>query len=131
MQRQPLHEVFQRTQISSTAQAHKLFLELETRKPSWRVFAEVARNLPGIIRGDVDPLSLIFSTNPAEDLYSDCFAQLCDSSKFHTIMELATHQQPDLNILEVGEGTGDMTTHVLSALHKHEVESGRSAFSPN
>lgn len=126
---QPVHQDPEETRKVSKSEIQNLLVEVESMKPSWRVYVEVARSLPSILRGTTDPLSLIFSNKLAEDLYADCFAQLCDSVRFCRYMDLAAHQQPDLKILEVGGGTGGMTTHVLSALHRHETDTGRNAFS--
>jgi NADPH:quinone reductase-like Zn-dependent oxidoreductase/SAM-dependent methyltransferase len=129
MEQQQAQDSFQLTEELDEATFENLLSELEAMKPSWRMFAAVARNLSSILSGSTDPLSLVFSTNLAEEFYSDIFANICDSPKFRTFIDLAAHQQPDLKILEVGAGTGGMTTHVLSALLQHETHTGGTAFS--
>jgi acyl transferase domain-containing protein len=58
---------------------HSLNNELDTieaLRPTWAVYTEVARNLIGIIRGDIDPLQLIFSTDLVERFYTDIFQSM-------------------------------------------------------
>ncbi|KAI1171055.1 hypothetical protein F4777DRAFT_591503 [Nemania sp. FL0916] len=105
-----------------------LLQELEEMRPSWRIFSTIARNLTAILRGRVDPLSLLFDTGLAEALYVDVFHRNFNST-LHKILDLASHETPTLNILEIGAGTGSMTSHMLSILLELEVKRGSSTFS--
>ncbi|KAI1264507.1 fatty acid synthase S-acetyltransferase [Xylariaceae sp. FL1019] len=96
--------------------------------PSWGLFPAIARNLENIIRGDADPLDLVFSTNLAADFYSSIFARVCDG-RFHNYLDLLTHENPALKILEVGAGTGGLTSHVLTILGEIEKRTGSTRFS--
>lgn len=106
----------------------QLLAEVEALKPDWTLYISVARNLLAIVRGDVDPLELIFSTDLAERFYADIFHSMCDH-RFRTFLELASHENPNLAILEVGAGTGGFTSHVLSALGDLEQCNGGTRFS--
>lgn len=101
---------------------------LQETKPSWRMFIEIAQNLPSIVRGETDPLELLFSTGLAEDIYAEFFDHMCNH-KFVSYLNLASHQTPNQKILEVGAGTGGMTSHILSALQQIEDRTGGISFS--
>lgn len=49
--------------------------------------------------------------------------------KFVSYLKLASHQTPDQKILEVGAGTGGMTSHILSGLQQLEDHTGGISFS--
>jgi NADPH:quinone reductase-like Zn-dependent oxidoreductase/SAM-dependent methyltransferase len=100
---------------------------LDASKPEWAVYTAVARNLISIIRGETDPLDLVFSTNLAERYYTDIFRSVCDE-RFSTLMDLVSHENPGLAILEVGAGTGSMTSQVISALVDLETQHGGTRF---
>ncbi|KAI0016815.1 hypothetical protein F4780DRAFT_797307 [Xylariomycetidae sp. FL0641] len=104
-----------------------LYKELEKAKPSWKLFVAVARQLRPILLGEVDPLSVIFDSNLAEIFYQDMFQGICDQ-RLQKILELASHENPSLRILEVGAGTGGMTSHVLSTLLDLEERTGGLRF---
>ena len=107
----------------------QLMSDIVNIKPEWKMFAAVARNLPEIIQGKVDPLALLFSDDLVERFYADIFTQLCDTEQFRTLMDLVSHQNSELKVLEVGAGTGGFTSHVLSALQFFEDQNGGSRFS--
>ncbi|KAJ4305130.1 hypothetical protein N0V90_000660 [Kalmusia sp. IMI 367209] len=96
--------------------------------PGWKVFFEVAKHLTDIVRGDVDPLDLLFSGSLASDVYETIFSQICDV-RFSKYVTLLSHQKSSLKILEVGAGTGGWTTYILSALHEREMKTGGMAYS--
>jgi SAM-dependent methyltransferase len=97
-------------------------------KPEWALYSVVARNLIELIQGEVDPLQLLFSTGLAETFYANIFRSMCDD-RFHVFMDLASHENPNLAILEVGAGTGGFTSHVLAALEDLELKNGGTRFS--
>ncbi|KAI8626581.1 hypothetical protein F5Y19DRAFT_446210 [Xylariaceae sp. FL1651] len=105
-----------------------LLEEIETLNPPWKLFTAVVRQLKPILVGKIDPLSVMFDSNLAEVFYADMFESICDY-RMQRILELASHENPQLRILEVGAGTGGMTSHVLSALLGLEKQSGGLKFS--
>ncbi|KAF1998108.1 polyketide synthase PksD [Amniculicola lignicola CBS 123094] len=100
---------------------------VENMRPSWRLFMAIARNLVPIVLGDVDPLEVMFSSGLAEEFYADVFNNICDF-KFSTLLGLASHEKPAQRILEVGAGTGGMTSHVLAMFQEIEKQTGSHAF---
>jgi len=107
----------------------QLMLKIEEAKPAWKMFVEAARNFHSIIRGTVDPLALLISTDLAEQFYNEIFKNLADTETFRTFLDLASHENPNLEILEVGAGVGGFTAPILMALHDFETLNGGARFS--
>ncbi|GAW24702.1 hypothetical protein ANO14919_142930 [Xylariales sp. No.14919] len=105
-----------------------LLQEIETLNPPWKLFTAIVRQLKHILVGDIDPLSVIFDSNLAETFYADMFKSICDH-RLQRLITLASHENPQLRILEVGAGTGGMTSHVLSTLIALERQTGGLSFS--
>jgi NADPH:quinone reductase-like Zn-dependent oxidoreductase/SAM-dependent methyltransferase len=105
-----------------------LLVEIETLNPPWKLFTAVVRQLKRILVGEIDPLSVIFDSSLAEIFYADMFMSICDY-RMQRIIRLASHENPQLRILEVGAGTGGMTSHVLSTLIDLERQTGGLQFS--
>ncbi|KAI0484906.1 hypothetical protein GGR56DRAFT_680801 [Xylariaceae sp. FL0804] len=103
--------------------------ECETEYRRWHLFPAVARALPSLLRGEVDPLDLIFGeTRAAEMFYESVYRSHMRSGAFRAFLSLASHENPGLRILEVGAGTASFTRHILSALQALERERGGIAF---
>ncbi|KAK4212160.1 hypothetical protein QBC37DRAFT_288666 [Rhypophila decipiens] len=99
--------------------------QIRALNPAWSFFPTIAANLRSILLGETDPLQLAFTsgTSLAEKLYADLFATICDDHRFRALLNLLSHENPTMRILEVGAGTGGMTHHVLSIL-SDELEKG-------
>ncbi|ESZ94756.1 polyketide synthase [Sclerotinia borealis F-4128] len=100
--------------------------DLKMRKPSWRLFIEIAQNLDEIVRGEVHTLDLYCSA--AQDLYDDLLNYI-DSPQLISYLELLVHQNPSQRILEIGTDMGGMTDVILSALQRIEARTGGAAYS--
>ncbi|KAH7070080.1 hypothetical protein FB567DRAFT_598626 [Paraphoma chrysanthemicola] len=101
--------------------------DLDRVHPEWGVHIAVACNLSQILRGEIDPLQVIFSTNLAERFYVDMFQRHCDT-RFDRLLDLISFEKPGMKILEVGAGTGSMTSHVIAALRACEKQHGGVRF---
>ncbi|RYP51218.1 hypothetical protein DL768_003424 [Monosporascus sp. mg162] len=101
---------------------------LREERPSWRVFIEIAEDLCSIVSGDTDALELLFSTPLIKDLYDEFFGAMYNH-KIISYLQLAAHQRPNQKILEVGAGTGALTSHIFSTLESIEDQTGGIAFS--
>ncbi len=102
--------------------------EVEELYPPWNIFPAIARNLRSILIGETDPLPIAFETGLAEAFYTDIFKTSCDDN-FRTLLNLLSHENPTLRILEVGAGTGGITNHILSTLKSFEASTGGMRFS--
>lgn len=115
------HQVEQRQAVApaqTTNQEQRIEVRLETCEkmhPPWEIFTAVARNLHGILVGEVDPLQVAFDSGLAERFYVDLFAQTCDQ-RFGRLLDLMAHENPCMRVLEVGAGTGSMTERILDVL---------------
>lgn len=96
---------------------------IEEMHPPWKLHTNVVRELKSILVGDKNPLEVIFESTLADEFYADMFAQICDV-RLRNFLELASHENPGLRILEVGAGTGGFTGHILATLQSLEKESG-------
>lgn len=106
---------------------HLLLEEVDEARPQWMMVTTVARNLLPILKGEVDPLQLVFDTNLAKSLYTELFDTVW-GTRLHRFLELATHQNPKMEILEVGAGTGAFTSHIMKAFQLLEKQTGGSSF---
>ncbi|KAI1105776.1 hypothetical protein F4804DRAFT_111633 [Jackrogersella minutella] len=109
-------------------QLETLLQEIEAMHPPWKLHTTVVRRLTDILTGAIDPLEVIFDANLADVFYADMFEHVCDD-RLLKFLDLATHENPNLRILEVGAGTGGMTSRVITALHELEKKSGALKFS--
>ncbi|KAG8162587.1 hypothetical protein KVR01_008352 [Diaporthe batatas] len=114
--------------LSDSALA-SLLDECEEENPECRVFMQVGRALPSIIRGQTNPLEVMFTTKSAEELYRYLAMHQLRDGRFEAFLDLATYEKPGLSILEVGAGTGSLTKHILGALERFESETGQVRFS--
>ncbi|KAI1378904.1 hypothetical protein F4677DRAFT_412357 [Hypoxylon crocopeplum] len=105
-----------------------LLQEIEAIHPPWKLHTTVVRRLTDILTGEIDPLEVIFDSNLADVFYADMFEHVCDD-RMLKFLDLATHENPSLRILEVGAGTGGMTSRVVAALQQLEKQSGALKFS--
>lgn len=101
---------------------------LKVQRPSWRMFIEIGQKFLAIMRGDIDVLDLIFTTPLAQDFYGDLFTVI-NNHKLVSFLRLSAHQTPNQKILEVGAGSGDMTSPLFSIFQEIEEQNAGTAFS--
>ncbi|KAI1653021.1 hypothetical protein F4813DRAFT_400491 [Daldinia decipiens] len=111
----------------SETELEVLLQEVEALHPPWKLHTTVVRRLTDILTGEIDPLEVIFDSNLADVFYADMFEHVCDD-RMLKFLDLATHENPKLRILEVGAGTGGMTSRVIAALKELEKKSGALKF---
>ena len=76
----------------------------------------MGQNLPSILRGETDSLSLLLRDDLLKEYYSTqdsiirCYQHACH------YVDLIAHQNPALRILEIGAGTGGTTLPILETL---------------
>ncbi|KAL8706673.1 MAG: hypothetical protein Q9201_000307 [Fulgogasparrea decipioides] len=85
----------------------------------------MGENLPAILRGEIDPLSLLLTGDLLKDYYSsqDCIARSYQHACQY--VDLIAHQNPALRILEIGAGTGGATYSILETLGGQEDKKPR------
>ena len=72
----------------------------------WRIIEVMGENIPAILRGEIDPLSLLLKYDLLKEYYS--FQDSAIRSYQHACQyaDLIAHQNPALKVLEIGAGTG-------------------------
>lgn len=115
-------------ELSDSELTH-FFQDFEAKQPLWRLFPMVARALPSILRGETDPLELLFGTKAVQEFYAHVFRRYEKDGLFNLFLNLASHENPGLRILEVGAGTGAMSSLVIDALRSFETATGQTSFS--
>ncbi|PQE06756.1 polyketide synthase protein [Rutstroemia sp. NJR-2017a BBW] len=105
-----------------------LLLDECEKIPDFEVFSKIGSMLPSILRGSKDPLELMFATKSAEKLYTHLANQQMRDGRFATFLDLASHEKPAIQILEIGAGTGSMARHILGSLDRFEKDTGQYRF---
>ncbi|RWA10956.1 hypothetical protein EKO27_g4170 [Xylaria grammica] len=95
--------------------------------PDHGVTIAAARNLRALITRERDPLEVFFRDGLAERFY-DAITNDVFKPDAKRSLDLASHERPNLRLLEVGAGTGSMTQRVLAALLELEARDGAAKF---
>ena len=103
--------------LEDTAYLEALRQRMEGSSSEGKFYVEVARHLPQILQGKVDPLSVLFRGDLVKDYYLEINARL--SKEFGKLINLISHKNPALKALEVGAGTGGTTAHIMESLFIH------------
>ncbi|KAI1073697.1 hypothetical protein F5B20DRAFT_586970 [Whalleya microplaca] len=74
--------------------------------------------LSQIIRDQADPLDLLFNQGLASDIYSDDVF-IITGKRAAAFVKLVAHKNPNMDILEIGAGTGMATDPILASLLPH------------
>lgn len=102
--------------------------DLGMRRPSWKMFTEVAQSLPSIVRGEPHELELSLSSALFQDYLDDAVAAVC-KQELEVYLGLLAHQKPTQRILEIGARRGVLTSYALSVFQSIEARTEGIAFS--
>ena len=92
-----------------------LFEKVARSSAHGALIVAVGENLVQILRGESDPLELLFGGSLARNFYHG--DQLTGSyAKMAAYIDLMAHKNPNLKILEIGAGTGAATSPILQSL---------------
>lgn len=81
-----------------------------------RMAVRLGRRLLDVLRGEIDPLSLMLEDDLLNEYYADSRGQDRVYKQAAQFVRLAAHKNPQLRVLEIGAGTGSATTWILKAL---------------
>lgn len=100
---------------------------LEQAGPNSKIIVECGKALNEFLTGERDPLQLLFTDKLAENTYIRPYPLTVIAN----YMRMLAHKNPQMNILEVGAGTGATTGFVLEALGgqgEHVQRGGKPLF---
>ncbi|PWY93041.1 hypothetical protein BO94DRAFT_615778 [Aspergillus sclerotioniger CBS 115572] len=89
---------------------------LEQTNAEGKAHVVVARHLEQILRGDMDPLELLFGSPILDDLYAELSNDNNSFDQLDRYLRLYSHKYPNSRYLEIGAGTGGTTAPVLRSL---------------
>ena len=90
--------------------------KLEKSNAQGKFYVEVGRNLVDILEGNVDPLALLFQGDLAKDFYRDAGDNPNLRQPLVRYLDALAHKDPSMKVLEIGAGTGGMTSVVVDTL---------------
>ncbi|KAJ4300071.1 hypothetical protein N0V90_005320 [Kalmusia sp. IMI 367209] len=87
--------------------------------PSTRVELQITigQQLANILRGEVDPLQLFFTDEGRmTKFYAEAMEDSTSQMPLSRFLDSLTHKTPNLKFLEVGAGTGGLTTEIMRTI---------------
>ena len=99
-------------QTSCRDEIHKLS---RSSGPAGVLVCTIGEKLPEILRGEVEPLSLIYD-GVLDEYYKTNKSLVRNYSQAAVYVDLLAHQNPHIRILEIGAGTGGATAVILENL---------------
>ncbi len=115
----PAKEILQYSNEHRAAEIARLAASLNPRSSESRLMSHLYNNLPAIYAGEKTGIQVALQDNLLLDNYEHGQVYQEGNKRLASILDLLSHQKPDLKILEVGAGTGSATREVLAALQGH------------
>jgi NADPH:quinone reductase-like Zn-dependent oxidoreductase/ubiquinone/menaquinone biosynthesis C-methylase UbiE len=84
--------------------------------PDGELLCKIGEALPSIMRQEIDPLSIMFEDKLLDRWYQTNASLACGYARNARFVDMLGHQNPYLNILEIGGGTAGTTVPTLEAL---------------
>lgn len=106
--------------LSQPTYREALLSRPEKSGPEGEVYITIGRNLVRILRGEVDPLELLFQEQHLQNFYSSP-SFTTNYQKISAFVDLSAHKNPNQSILEIGAGTGGATGPILNVLGPPEL----------
>ncbi|KAI9045941.1 type I polyketide synthase [Aspergillus affinis] len=89
---------------------------VRTMNGSGALLYQIGSSLPKILRGEVDPLTCMLEDDLLNRYYQEIDNMRQSYSQVSVCINQMGHQNPNINILEIGAGTGGATVPILEAL---------------
>ncbi|KAJ5542947.1 hypothetical protein N7535_005370 [Penicillium sp. DV-2018c] len=101
-----------------------VFQAIEKYSAEGAILARMGRNIAQCMRQEIDPLDLMFGQDALmEKVYYEGLHLYDLPEHLESHLTLLRHQHSELNILEIGGGTGSLTAEVLSILSPDPAKS--------
>ncbi|KAI1468109.1 putative polyketide synthase [Daldinia caldariorum] len=98
-------------------QAESELLERVSKSsPDGAILCAHGKHLPQIFRGQIPPLQVLMHDGLLHDWYKSSLGLERHNSQMVAYIQLLAHKNPNMNILEVGGGTGGVTLPILKSL---------------
>lgn len=94
-----------------------LFSSLNKISSEARLMCRIYENLPDIVAGKKSGIEVALQENLLIDLYGNGDGTREGNKRLAAMVDLLSHDKPDLQILEIGAGTGSATQQVLATLN--------------
>ncbi|KAB8234976.1 type I polyketide synthase [Aspergillus alliaceus] len=89
---------------------------LSERNKQGKFLVSIAQNLTKLLCEELDPLEFIFTGGLINDHYYDALDCANSSRRITAYLEILSHANPQMKILEIGAGTGSATSIFLRTL---------------
>lgn len=83
---------------------------------SLRAVHAIGQVYPDIVRGNLPPLQILMEDNVLNRLYKECIGGQTANTQVGELVGQLAHRHPQMNILEIGAGTGGTTKTALECL---------------
>jgi hypothetical protein len=103
-------------QPKSPESREQLLQKVESVGPEGKVIVKLSRVLLQVLRGEVDPLHVLFADDTLAEYYRLENPPPEVLSGIQKYVDCMAHVSPNLKVLEIGAGTGGMTKGVLDIL---------------
>ncbi|KAF2969557.1 hypothetical protein GQX73_g4018 [Xylaria multiplex] len=90
------------------------------QSPEGALIIAVGQALPQILKGEIDPLEVLFSGKLADDFYQGAFGAERCFAQLGSYLDTLAHKNPAMNFLEIGAGTGGTTKSIMKALARNQ-----------
>ncbi|KAK6075544.1 Lovastatin diketide synthase LovF 5 [Seiridium cupressi] len=87
--------------------------------PEGKLIVAVGRVLTEIVQGDADPLEVLFKDQLAENIYRHSIGARRSYEQLSRYIDALAHKNPEMELLEIGAGTGGATHSIINTLTQH------------
>ena len=94
----------------------RFLMEVRQLGPAGELLCKMGEALPAICRQEIDPLSIMFENELLSRWYRSNASLNCGYARNQRFVDLLGHQNPYLNIIEIGGGTAGTTVPTLEML---------------
>ncbi|PTB74995.1 polyketide synthase [Trichoderma longibrachiatum ATCC 18648] len=112
--------------MESESLREALFSQIEEYSADGRLLVRTGKALAAVMRKEIDPLQLMFGQdNILDELYRNMVESGNLPALLKAYLEIVHHNNVNLNIMEIGAGTGSLSAPVLEALGPSSADEDR------